>query len=138
MGAGTCDKDNKNMWACCSPKNRCGEMQGDCDADADCLDDFVCTRNSCPDSFKDAGFPQGQADCCTSKASAQALRLASFNFLAFATDKSEWTEETYQNYGEPGSDPITVDIKYKSLSTDKSDLTEDFKNFGEPGFNTPE
>ena len=61
-------KCNPNTWdefggyrdGCCTPDQRCGENEGDCSDDSDCLPGFVCGTKNCPKgrSFDD------RADCC--------------------------------------------------------------------------
>ena len=60
---------------CCSPSNRCGLMEGDCDKDEDCVDGLVCSEGL--DNCKNMGLPGFGAqslnpdafsatdDCCT-------------------------------------------------------------------------
>ena len=61
-------KCNPNTWdefggyrdGCCTPDQRCGENEGDCSDDSDCLPGFVCGTKNCP---KGRGFDD-RADCC--------------------------------------------------------------------------
>lgn len=45
---------------CCTTDQRCGEMEGDCSDDSDCLPGLVCGSNNCPNN---TGFAE-RADCC--------------------------------------------------------------------------
>ena len=45
---------------CCTSEQRCGEGEGDCSDDSDCMPGLVCGSNNCP---KDMGFGD-RADCC--------------------------------------------------------------------------
>ena len=45
---------------CCSASNQCGEGQGDCDKDSECLGNLVCGRDNCDESK----FPNDETDCC--------------------------------------------------------------------------
>ena len=61
-------KCNPNTWdefggyrdGCCTPDQRCGENEGDCSDDSDCLPGLVCGTKNCP---KAGGFAD-RADCC--------------------------------------------------------------------------
>ena len=45
--------------SCCTPTNKCAEMEGDCDSDEGCKGDLVCGSNNCiGDTFDDSD------DCC--------------------------------------------------------------------------
>jgi len=46
--------------SCCTPTNRCGIFEGDCDDDEDCLGGLVCGSNNC----KGMGLFD---DCCALK-----------------------------------------------------------------------
>ena len=50
---------NDAFWSCCSKSNQCGEGEGDCDNDSECLDGLKCGDDNCP-----AGFPTALYDCC--------------------------------------------------------------------------
>ena len=54
-----CDGTQLNIWSCCSSFSQCGENEGDCDANSDCLGNLKCGTNNCIG----ANFPF-QADCC--------------------------------------------------------------------------
>ena len=41
-------------------ENRCGENQGDCDSNDECLDGLVCGLNNCPPSLGH----DNEVDCC--------------------------------------------------------------------------
>ena len=45
---------------CCTPDQRCGEMEGDCSDDSGCLPGLVCGTKNCPNN---TGFAD-RADCC--------------------------------------------------------------------------
>ena len=51
---------------CCTPDNKCGEDEGDCDADNDCQDGLKCGIDNC--SNKGNGNPNNEwnaeDDCC--------------------------------------------------------------------------
>ena len=32
---------------CCSDTNKCGEQEGDCDSDVDCIDGLLCGEDNC-------------------------------------------------------------------------------------------
>ena len=57
-----CNKEDP--WECCTSANPCGENQGDCDNDNECLGDLKCGEgheefnDNCDSSFADG------ADCC--------------------------------------------------------------------------
>ena len=61
-------KCNPSTWdefggyrdGCCTPDQRCGEYEGDCSDDSDCLPGLVCGKKNCP---KGSGFAD-RADCC--------------------------------------------------------------------------
>ena len=61
-------KCNPNTWdqfggyrdGCCTPDQPCGENEGDCSDDSDCLPGLVCGTKNCP---KERGFAD-RADCC--------------------------------------------------------------------------
>jgi len=59
-----CDGTAPNAWGCCTPQNQCGENQGDCDNNDDCLDGFICQADSCTTDGFGGIFPAGQIDCC--------------------------------------------------------------------------
>ena len=44
---------------CCKPDNQCGQDEGDCDNDTDCLNGYICGNNNCPSEFASSH------DCCT-------------------------------------------------------------------------
>jgi hypothetical protein len=48
------------MWSCCSSSYPCGQDEGDCDNDFDCVGNLVCGNKNC------VGFPGSTVDCCTS------------------------------------------------------------------------
>ena len=56
-----CDK--KNPWNCCSSSNPCGENEGDCDNDNDCLGNLKCGHGNGLEDNCDNSFAEG-ADCC--------------------------------------------------------------------------
>ena len=43
---------------CCTPSNKCGINEGDCDNDSDCMEGLVCKDNNCPPPFSK------DHDCC--------------------------------------------------------------------------
>ena len=45
---------------CCTVDQKCGENEGDCSEDADCMPGLMCGKNNCP---KDMGFGE-RSDCC--------------------------------------------------------------------------
>ena len=48
---------------CCTPENKCGQDQGDCDTDADCKGELICGTDNCS---KKTGFAWDDTDdCCT-------------------------------------------------------------------------
>ena len=51
---------------CCTPDNKCGEDEGDCDTDNDCQDGLKCGEDNC--SNKGNGNPNNEwnaeDDCC--------------------------------------------------------------------------
>ena len=58
---------------CCSPTNRCGVREGDCDSNADCMEGLVCGEDNCNDDLvayfggylgEGAEFSSSD-DCCT-------------------------------------------------------------------------
>ena len=62
----TWDEYEGYLDGCCTAEQRCGEMEGDCSDDSDCMPGLVCGKNNCP---KDTKSPKGQgfgerADCC--------------------------------------------------------------------------
>merc|ERR1712168_1442723 len=97
--AGTCDKNNQNIWRCCTDQNKCAEGQGDCDGDGDCQAGHKCVRNSCATDFPI--FPTGQADCCMKDSTISLLRIGSGNILSDDVDSTDW-KENFRNDGEPG------------------------------------
>ena len=46
--------------SCCTSGQQCGQDEGDCDSDTDCLDGYVCGTDNCPSPFPLI------YDCCTS------------------------------------------------------------------------
>ena len=52
---------HSQIQECCSTSNQCGEGQGDCDKDSECLGNLVCGRDNCDKSK----FPDNdKTDCC--------------------------------------------------------------------------
>ena len=52
---------HSQIQECCSTSNQCGEGQGDCDKDSECLGNLVCGTDNC-DASK---FPDSdRTDCC--------------------------------------------------------------------------
>ena len=47
-----------NYWTCCSSKNPCKEKEGDCDTNADCINDLTCGVHNCGPLFP------AHSDCC--------------------------------------------------------------------------
>ena len=47
---------------CCQPDFKCGQDEGDCDVDEDCIDGYACGTNNCPSEFHAATH-----DCCYKK-----------------------------------------------------------------------
>ena len=47
---------------CCTPKNKCGIDEGDCDSDNDCEEGLKCGRDNCPD--KTGNEWNKEDDCC--------------------------------------------------------------------------
>ena len=45
--------------SCCTSAKQCGQDEGDCDSDTDCLDGYVCGVDNCPSPFP------SNYDCCT-------------------------------------------------------------------------
>ena len=61
VGNYTCEAGfHSDIEECCSSTNQCGEGQGDCDADSECLGSLVCGINNCDPSR----FPSSNTDCC--------------------------------------------------------------------------
>ena len=56
---GKCKGPTAN-FSCCREDNKCGEDEGDCDDDKDCLEGLKCGKNNCKIS---AGF-RPDYDCC--------------------------------------------------------------------------
>ena len=51
--------------SCCTKYNKCGEQEGDCDRDSDCLDGLKCGYNYCAERFnKRGGQWDSTDDCC--------------------------------------------------------------------------
>ena len=48
--------------SCCTPENKCGIDEGDCDNDNDCQDGLVCGSNNC--SNKSGDDWESSDDCC--------------------------------------------------------------------------
>jgi len=55
-----CDGSN-TAWSCCSPTDKCGHGEGDCDTHDDCEDDMFCGKNNCNEFSSEA---TDGADCC--------------------------------------------------------------------------
>jgi len=55
-----CDGSN-TAWSCCSPTDKCGHGQGDCDTHDDCEDGMFCGKNNCNEFSSEA---TDGADCC--------------------------------------------------------------------------
>jgi len=53
---------------CCSVKGQCGEGEGDCDSDSECVNGLVCGTDNCG-----AGFPSSDYDCCVKPGSLECL-----------------------------------------------------------------
>merc|ERR1719234_1382048 len=49
--------------SCCSPTSQCGEGQGDCDRDTDCLGDLICVEEGCDRIARFSSFDPTD-DCC--------------------------------------------------------------------------
>jgi len=66
-----CNGYPKTEWDCCNPTTKCGEGEGDCDTDDDCVGDLICgssrdKSNNCKNEFANsASFWMDKADCCT-------------------------------------------------------------------------
>ena len=56
-----CDK--ADPWDCCTTSNPCGENEGDCDNDNECLGHLKCGDKTEFDDNCDSTFTSG-ADCC--------------------------------------------------------------------------
>ena len=54
---------NGEWWNCCTSSNQCGEGEGDCDSDADCVGNLKCGQGSGFDDNCGSGFAS-DADCC--------------------------------------------------------------------------
>ena len=50
----------KGVDDCCTTSNKCGNNEGDCDYNVDCLDGHICGHNNCVGSLF---FDYGD-DCC--------------------------------------------------------------------------
>ena len=48
--------------SCCTEDNKCGEQEGDCDKDSDCLDGLKCGENNC--ASKSGSEWDAGDDCC--------------------------------------------------------------------------
>merc|ERR1712048_1293450 len=62
-----CDGEAPNVWGCCTGGDngkRCGEDEGDCDSNDDCMPGLECQADSCPGDKFGGVFPAGQVDCC--------------------------------------------------------------------------
>ena len=46
---------------CCSESNKCGQMEGDCNSDSECLDGLKCGNNNCNEN---SGNWVNADDCC--------------------------------------------------------------------------
>ena len=51
---------HSQIQECCDTSHPCGEDQGDCDNDSECLGSLVCGKNNCNLSK----FPTSKIDCC--------------------------------------------------------------------------
>jgi len=51
---------HSHVQECCSSSDPCGEGQGDCDKDSECVGSLVCGRNNC----NKQAFPSRKTDCC--------------------------------------------------------------------------
>ena len=54
-----------NYWTCCSSKNPCKEKEGDCDTNADCINDLTCGVHNCGPLFP------AHSDCCENEGTAK-------------------------------------------------------------------
>ena len=50
-----------NFWTCCSSANPCQDKEGDCDTNADCIDDLTCGIRNCGPLYP------ANSDCCESE-----------------------------------------------------------------------
>jgi len=55
-----CHDGKGEWWNCCTSSNQCGEGEGDCDSDADCIGNLKCGHDNCNTAL---GFASN-ADCC--------------------------------------------------------------------------
>ena len=46
---------------CCSEENKCGEMEGDCNSDSECLEGLKCGNSNCN---ANSGSWSPNSDCC--------------------------------------------------------------------------
>ena len=54
-----CDGSQFFEFSCCSFYNKCGENEGDCDFDSDCIGNLKCGTNNCVGSKF-----HSLSDCC--------------------------------------------------------------------------
>ena len=47
-----------NFWSCCSSTNPCKDQEGDCDTNADCINDLKCGIRNCGPLYPE------NSDCC--------------------------------------------------------------------------
>ena len=60
---------NRNTWdkyshGCCSEEAKCGEYEGDCNSNSECLGSLICKPNSCPLSEDSSKKFDKRASCC--------------------------------------------------------------------------
>ena len=60
---------NRNTWdkyshGCCSEEAKCGENEGDCNSNSECLGSLICKPNSCPLSEDSSKKFDKRASCC--------------------------------------------------------------------------
>ena len=50
-----------NFWSCCSSAKPCQDKEGDCDINADCINDLICGIRNCGPLYP------VNSDCCESQ-----------------------------------------------------------------------
>ena len=63
--------------SCCTNDNKCGEAEGDCDSDSDCLDGLKCGYDNCQPAWTGMEWDETD-DCCYDPTKSKLHKLVYF------------------------------------------------------------